>query len=109
MKIEIITTKKKLTKSIVNQMREAARPQLKDGTAIGYLINVREKVYKAILLKCGNEYFIIPSNYKKGKLSVYREIGKRSQNIYFESEELCDSWWELYQARTREAVKQIYV
>jgi len=109
MEIEIITTKKKLSKSIVNQMREATMVSLKSGTAIGYLINVRKELHKAILIKYDNEFFIIPTNYVKGKASVYRKMGKWSQSRKFETPEACNSWWSFYQARMREAINQIYV
>jgi len=109
MEIEIITTKKKLSKAIVNQMRQAAMLQLQLGTAIGYIINVQKNVYKTILIRCEGEWFTIPSNYTKGEASVYRKIGRWSQSIKFESEEQCNSWWNFYRARMREAVNQIYV
>ncbi|MHA1280590.1 MAG: hypothetical protein ACTSQ8_25825 [Candidatus Helarchaeota archaeon] len=109
MEIEIITTKKKLSKSIVNQMRQASMGELLLGTTIGYLINVRKNIHKAVLIKCKGEFYIIPANYTKGEKSVYRRIGKWSQSIKFKSEAQCNSWWRFYRARMEEAINQIYV
>ncbi len=109
MEIKVITTKKKLSKSIINQIRRASKQVLQEGTALGYLINVRKDSYKDILIKHGDEFFIIPANYTKGKTSIYRKIGKWSQTRKFESESDCNSWWNFYQARMKEAINQIYV
>lgn len=109
MEIEIVTTKKKLSKSIVNQMREASIFELQLGTAMGFLINVRKGIYKAILIQCEGEFFVVSANYTKGKIYIYRKIGKRSFSRKFDSPELCDSWRGFYQKRMSEAVDQIFV
>ena len=60
MEIEIVTTKKKLTKAIVNQMRHASIAAIRHGTALGYLINVRQKIWRSILIFYNDEYFVMP-------------------------------------------------
>ncbi len=116
MEIEIITTKKKLSKSLINQMREAHTTVLKFGTALGYLINVRKDSYKTILIRWDGQFFIVAGNWTKGaakhgegSMSIYRKIGKWTQSKKFHSKAGCNSWWEFYQARMKEAVNQIYV
>ena len=108
MEIEIITTKKKLSKSLINQMREARTEVLKGGTALGYMINARKFHYKTILIKYNDEFFIIPANYERGNLSVYRRVGRGCESIYFDTPEECNRWRGFYQARVREAIDQIY-
>lgn len=109
MEIEIITTKKKLSKSLINQMQGPSILTLEFGTGLGYLINVCKDSYKVLLIRRDNEFFILPMNWEKGKMSVYRRIGKWSQTRNFESEADCNSWWNFYQARMREAIDQIYI
>lgn len=109
MEIEIVTTKRKLSKSIINQMRRASKQVLIEGTTLGYLISVRKGSYKDILIKHGDEFFLIPANYTKGEKSIYRQVDRGSISRRFESKAACDSWWRFYQARMREAVNQIYV
>jgi len=99
MEIEIVLTKKKLSKSIINQMKHATHQVLQLGTAIGYLINVKKGVYKTVLIKHEGEFYTIPANYTKGDLFIYRK----------EYEEQFNSWWKAYQTRIREAIYQIYI
>jgi len=109
MEIEITTTKKKLSKSIVNQMRQASYAVLQTGKAIGYVINVRSKCHKAVLVKYKDEFYFFPADYKKGDLAVYRKIGKWSSKVGFDSEAECNLWWEFYQRCLKEATQQIYI
>lgn len=109
MEIEITTTKKKLSKALVNQMRNARIEVLKGGTALGYMINVKKFCYKTLLIKYDDEFFIIPASYEKGNQEVYRRVGKRSESIRFDTPEECNQWWGFYQARVREAIDQIYI
>ena len=51
MKIEIITTKKKLTKQLISQMRFPSLDILKQGKVLGFLINVEKYVSKTILIE----------------------------------------------------------
>ena len=109
MGIEIITTKKKLTKSIANQMRHATLEVLKDGEPLGFVIGVVKSNYKAIIIRYNSDYYVISANYTKGNISVYRKIGRWSSSIKFETNEACDIWWEAYQIVREKAVNQIYI
>jgi hypothetical protein len=109
MEIEIITTKKKLSKSLINQMRFASVRELQLGTGLGYLINIKKNIHKLVLIKYEGEFFIIPANYTQGATVVYRKVGRLSSKIEFDSIVQCNSWWSFYQARMIEAVNQIYI
>jgi len=107
--IEIITAKKKLSKSIVNQMRQAHTVVLKFGTSLGYMIGVKKGAYRTILIQYDKEFFTIPDNYTKGDTKVYRKTGKWTQTKEFETHEECTTWWEAYQERLQDACNQIYI
>ena len=111
MKIEIVTTKKKLYKSIIGQMRHATLEVLIQGLPLGFVINVVKNCHKAILIQHENNYYKIPANYTKGELSVYRKIGKWSSSIQFETSGACDFWWKAYQQVIEHpsTVNQIYI
>ena len=108
MEIEIVTAKKKLTKSLVNQMQQATLQVLKFGEPLGYVVGVVKNTYKALLIKYDADYYMIPMNYTKGEKTVYRKIGKWSSRVSFETPEDCDIWWEAYQ-KIKEVVNQIYI
>lgn len=61
MEIEIITTKKKLTKSLLDQIRSVPNDVIGICEVLGYLINVKKDIYKLILLKYRGEYYTIES------------------------------------------------
>ena len=109
MEIEIVTTKKKLTKSLLNQMRHATFEVMKDGKPHGFVIGVVKNNYRAILIEYDADYYVISANYTKGDTSVYRKIGRWSSKIGFETPEVCNEWWEAYQAVKEKAKSQIYI
>ena len=109
MEIEIITTKKKLSKSIVNQMHHASLDALKNGKPLGFVINVVKNCHKAILICHENEYYWIPANYTKNDLSVSRRIGKWFSSIRFESTDNCGDWWTAYIEVRERAANHIYI
>jgi hypothetical protein len=97
MEIELITTKKKLTKSIINQMPLANNIDvLNDGVVVGFLLNVRKGCVKVILIKHNNEFYILLSHYRKGSFKFF-------------SEDRRDAWWKIYQARLKEDCPQIFI
>lgn len=115
MEIEIITTKKKLTKSLVNQMRTAGMKELDahDVHVLGYLIGVVKGMRKAVLLKSGADYFVISPNWEKGETSWYKSVvvrGKKwSSSWKFENEERSDEAWRRYRTLMAKADTQIYL
>lgn len=90
MKINIITTEKKLTKSIINQMSLSNDLDVQYGTPLGYILNIRKNIYKAVLISYDNNYSIISMDYIKSTKSVYQKIGKWTQHKRFDSEDICD-------------------
>ena len=110
MQIEIITTKKKLTKSIVNQMIRASLTEtLINCKPLGFLVGVVKNCPRAILIELDGNHYTIPGNYTKGSLSVSRKVGKWHQSIKFDSQAEMFRWWSAYQAVIRKASKQIYI
>ena len=109
MEIEIITTKEKLTKSLVNQMRLPSKSVMEDGKVLGFLIGVVKDCHKAILIQHDNNYYIISANFVKGEVTVYRAIGRASQTIRFKSPAILDDWWRAYQKVVKAANTQMYI
>ena len=92
MEIEILTTKKKLTKQLISQMRCANSSALKHGQVLGFLINVKKADRKIILIKYKNDYLTISANQQK-----------------FEDLKLSNEWWDAYQSVIEKADVQIYI
>lgn len=108
MEIEIITTKKKISKSIINQMRKATVQAVISGESIGYVVNIVKDSGKSLIINYAGEYFTFPCNYKKGDVSIYRKIGKWSQSIKFKETEKMFQFREEYQMKITFS-KQIYI
>jgi hypothetical protein len=108
MEIEIITTKKKLTKGLIAQMKRASLSHIKNGESLGYVINCVKGSYKTVLIKYLSDYYILETSWEKGTLSVYRKVGKWSQSIKFDSESDCDEWWGAFQPAIK-TVTHIYI
>lgn len=110
MEIEIVTTKSKLSRSILNQMAWGTSIKiLKEGRALGYIINGVKNVSEVVLIECKGEYFVIPSNFRKGNVSVFRRVGRYSQTKKFNSAEDCNVWWNAYRDIVEQGVNQIYI
>lgn len=109
MEIEIYTTAKKLSKSIINQMRRAKLPVLLNGEVLGYMIKVKKDSYKTILIKHTEEYFVIDSGWRKGESTVFRSVGKWSRTKQFSTHKKCDEWWQAYERILKDAKIQIYI
>jgi len=112
MTIEIVTTKRKLTKSLVNQMRPAPLVAIQHGTVLGYLIRVVKDSYKTFLIEHEGEYFVLPSGWEKGlgtqRVTVWRTIGRWSTKKRFNDVETCDKWWAAYESVLK-TTTQIYI
>ncbi len=102
MKIEIVTTKKKLTKSILNQMPLAGLPQIQSGKVLGYILNSIKDIKKAYLIINYGKYYILPANYRKSTNCVIRKIGKRTITKEFHDEDEFQIWWDQFNLRRRE-------
>lgn len=109
MEIEIVIAKKKLTKSMINQMEEASMATIKSGKSLGYLCGVRKNIPKVILIQQDKTFTVLPCNYSKSETSVYRRIGKWTISKKFKTSEECQVWWDLYILRLEQPLEQIYV
>lgn len=110
MEIELITAKQKLNKKIVNQMRYGTSlTVLGNCNVLGYLVNCVKNVPTAILMESRGEYFVIPANYTKGDMSVYRRVGKWSQSKKFHTSGDCAQWWAAYEIVVGKAKNQIFI
>ena len=109
MQIEIITTKKKLTKALISQMHRAHLEVLQQGEVLGYIINTKKDVHKLILILYNNEYYIIEANWTLGELAVYRKIGKWTQKKEFKTTQDKLDWWVAYQNILEKATIHIYI
>lgn len=96
MKIKIVTTEKKLTKSLINQMPIATLEVMQRGIVLGYVKNARKDSYNTALIEYQNEYYCMQLNWVKGQESVYRKVGRWSQSRKFDSPEDLIFWWEAY-------------
>ena len=66
MEIEIKTTKKKISKSIIDQMQMASAQDMKSGVCLGYVIGCKKDSYKTAIIKHGDDYFTCNLSWKKG-------------------------------------------
>lgn len=108
MEIEVRTTTKKLSKSIINQMRSATLASLLDGEVLGYVVKIVKNSYKTIIIKHNGEYFVETAGWKKGEEQVYRRVGRWSHQKKFNTAEDCTEWWTAYQNALNKA-QQIYI
>ncbi len=112
MEIEICTTKKKLTKSIISQMRYADFRVLKFGISLGYIIKYQKDSYKILLIKFNDEYYIVHATWIKEtppSTSIFRKIGRFSSVKKFETIKDLDKWWHCYSLMVENTNNQIYI
>lgn len=64
MEIVIVTTKKKLTKAIINQMPLADSFAMNGGVVLGKLLNVRQGFTSVALIEHHDNHYILPLNIK---------------------------------------------
>ncbi len=88
MEIELLTTKKKLTKNILNQMYISSFEDMKKGNILGIILNSRKNHSKVILIERDNEYSLLPIyNWEKTETNrLYRKDGKWTRYKTFDSE-----------------------
>jgi len=109
MEIEVVTTKRRLTKQLLNQMKQATFDAMKRGDVLGYVLNCVKGCHRAVLVKHAREYFIIYADWQRGTKAVFRRIGKWTQRRDFTTDEELAKWWQAYQEASERAVEQIYI
>ncbi len=110
MKIEIITTKKKLTKSLINQMEMGTffyLDMIDTCTIIGKLLNVRKGAKVAYLIKAGTGYKLIKDNFYRVGTSMI-STGPMGSKKSFASDDKCDAYWQKIKDLRRNC-GQIYI
>jgi len=107
MNIKIISTEKKLTKSIINQMHSASIQVLEKGKTLGY-VNIFGSV---LLIEYEGRYYRQNMGWYKWEDSprASRKVGKFSQSTNpNQSEEEFARWWYAY-CKLRDEAEQIYI
>lgn len=99
MQIEIITTKKKLSKSHVSQMRMADETVLRCGLVLGNILNSRKYVHSLALIEFEDDYYYIALDWEISNYSdaVFRQPRRDlTQKISFETDSELNAWMESY-------------
>lgn len=107
MDIEVVTTKKKLTKSLIDQMLLPNLESIKAAEVLGFVVTDSKRA----ILKSGLNYYAIPLNYKKGSESIYRTTAKGySSRVVLKHGVTVDEWWDAYVVMRDKALeRQIYI
>jgi len=119
MEIEIVTIKRRLTKSLVSQMPKAIDNDLAllTGEVLGHFRNVIKYEEKSILIKYDGNYYTIPMDIKWMDESLENEPifvvtnGYHHMTVHrtFDTSEQLEAWWTSYERVLKAATKQIYV
>lgn len=108
--IEIVTTKKKLNKSLINQMPIAKIEQFRNGLVLGHLIGIKKQSYLTGLIELNEEYYCFATDWKKGNSRIYRTIGRWATSIDFDNDQERNDWWKCYKNAKEIAIKtHIYI
>ena len=110
MEIEIVTTKKKLTKSIIKQISEVSFDELRLCKIMGYVNSADLYNSRIIILKYGtSEYRKAYCNWNLGKEKLYRSLdGNWNQVKKFEDEDTCNKYYDTI-VRFKNQATQIYI
>lgn len=114
MEIEIVTTEKKLTKNIVNQLPFANLKDFTDGKVLGHISNIHKECYDVVLIENNKKYSYFPLNWQQGDTTVHKAVymkGKKwSTTIDLETKEACQTWWDTFIKIKEKAFKtQIFI
>ena len=92
MKIEIVTTKRKLTKSVVKQMQAATHLKIKDavdsagvGMVIGYVTDCHKLAEKLAIIHHIDDYYTVPMHHWVKSSTNRRIVAKcdKTPALYF--------------------------
>lgn len=113
MEIEILTTKRKLTKSILKQMPALERLQFKVATPLGYIHCIYRQGTKHILCRTSyGTYALLNSLWKRrGDYAGYNLPGQKGEFIKRIPSSEIEEWFEDYNALVKKAntIGQIYI
>ena len=97
MKIELITTKKKLSKSIISQMGILGYSNFENAVPLGFLLNTPKRGDYYILTKVDDRYLLLNARWeKRGTYAGYNKPGHRGEFIKRISPEKIDDWFDKY-------------
>ena len=109
--MEIITTKKKISKSLINQMRIKLHFNEKS-KLLGYFRNVHRQFDNVFLFEYKNTYFIVPIMHINKKsdtqIGTYHSRKYANYDFLFENEIELNKWL-IYLNEIRLKAYQIYV
>jgi hypothetical protein len=113
MEIELLTTKKKLTKSILKQMPSLDRLQFSVATPLGYIRCIYQQGTKHILCRTSyGTYALLNALWeRRGNYAGYNILSKRGEYIKRIPAEDIDKWFEEYNdlVRRADSIGQIYI
>jgi hypothetical protein len=94
MELEIVTTKRRITKSIITQMPEATMEDMKTGNPLGYILNVVKGEYKVLLL---DNHTLVYLGWKKEPDAIWRKLAHK-KTWYRQTKKVKDvtDWWMNY-------------
>ena len=116
MNIEIVTTKKKLTKSLINQMPDGMDFKiLEKCMVLGFITGIRNNAI--VLVHYNGEYYVIDANWKKSTPTTLsrktakfsRKFGYLQRKKEFKDESSCYAIWEAYKIVLGKAPEHIYI
>lgn len=84
MEIEIVTTKKKLSASIIKQMARISYEEMEGAECLGYVLNIVKDTYKAYIIKLANgEYRMLEYSWYHmvDSTKVYKRYKKGTAKI----------------------------
>ena len=113
MKIKIISTSKKITKTIVSQMKQANLTQMKNRKdVLGHVVACVKGSYLTAIIDSCTDYYVVYLDWQRpvGCIYFYRKNGKWTTKKDFDSKEECDSWEKEYKSIRAMALKRhIYI
>ena len=84
MEIEIVTTKKKLSQSIIKQLARISYEELEGAECLGYVLNIVKDTYKAYIIKLANgEYRMLEYSWYsyEDSTKIYKRTKKGTAQI----------------------------
>ena len=97
MEIEVVTTKRRLTQSLVNQMPRATFNAMIHGSVVGWVKLTKDALF---IVEYHGEYYTEPFHWKKGgaECEIYRRIGRGTRTVTFTTGKRRDEWLKAYTA-----------
>ena len=108
MEIKVLKCNTKLTKSIVNQMKQSNVKTFTNSKILGYLVNISQIDYEVFLIEHEGNFFVFPKSFKRGNNKIYRSYKNWYFSIDIKNNDLEKKFWEKY-SYEKENAKQIFI